>query len=135
MKFQKCISFFLAFSMLFSGLGLAMKVHFCGDEIASISVNANAGDISAEDSCCGANEKYSQCCKDKVVYIEKKTDQALLYAASDNVVAILLFSFWNCPEWFFPNLGQVFPQIRYVFHGNGPPLFKLYSSYIFYDSI
>jgi hypothetical protein len=91
MKFQKITSFFLAFFLFVSNIGLAMNVHYCGDEIASISINSLSNSSDSEEDCCGVVEKTSHCCKDKVVHFEKKTDQATAQLFSFMTHGSLLF--------------------------------------------
>jgi hypothetical protein len=40
MNFKKQISIFLAILLLVSNVGLAFNVHYCGGEIASVSLNS-----------------------------------------------------------------------------------------------
>mgnify|MGYP006152496161 FL=1 len=76
MKLKKCTGLFLAFLLLVSNIGFAFDVHYCGGEIASVSLNTTAA--APEKNCCGTSEKKSSCCKDKVVHFEKKSDDATL---------------------------------------------------------
>ena len=135
MKFQKSMSLFLAFFLFLSNLGLAMNVHYCGDEIASVSLNTSLNSSISEESCCGSVEKQSHCCSDKVVHFEKKTDQATVFTIHMDAIDTAVFEAWR-PIVFVPfSINENENSVGYSFQSNAPPLFKLYSQYIFYDRL
>jgi hypothetical protein len=70
MKLKKCTVLFLAFLLLVSNAGFAFDVHYCGGEIASVSLNTTAS-ATPQKKCCETKEEKSSCCKDKVVHFEK----------------------------------------------------------------
>ena len=78
MKFKKYISVLLAIFILVSNVGLAFKVHYCMDTIASISLQSEFQNTSSEKGCCGVLEKKSSCCKDKVFHYQKKIRKRIL---------------------------------------------------------
>ncbi len=132
MNIKKCTGLFLAFLLLVSNVGLAFNVHYCGGEIASVSVKPIAYQ-KAEKSCCSKKvEKEESCCKDKVVNFQKKSDNTVLK----------VFSI-DSPFYFIIKESQTFvfsseanlksaQATSYFCASNAPPLFKLYSQYIFY---
>ncbi|WP_298221187.1 hypothetical protein [Flavobacterium sp.] len=134
MQFKKQLCLFLAFFVLVSNVGFALNVHYCDDQIASVSFNTSSPS-NIEEDCCGVVEKPSHCCKDKVVLIQKKSDQAIVKS----------FSFeWQ--DMVFPNswifvfatnviLSQKNTVAAYYCDSHAPPLFKLYSQYVFYDQV
>jgi len=131
MNLKKCTGLFLAFLLLVSNIGFAFDVHYCRGKIASVSLNTTVF-VSPEKKCCGASEKKSSCCKDKVVHFEKKSDDA----------TIKIFFF----QIAFPAIIQEFKPIAflsipifksnqitsYYSDANAPPLYQLYQQYIFY---
>ncbi len=133
MKFKKHISLFLAFFLLVSNTGLAFNVHYCGDEIDSISLQSTYSEDNNVDICCGVIEKNSQCCKDKIVQFQKKSDLAIVKLFSTP------FNFYFFAQEFQPITFCVIPILQsnlissYYCDANAPPLFKLYNQYIFYD--
>jgi hypothetical protein len=132
MNFKKHISLFLAFFLLVSNSGMAFNVHFCGDEIASVSLKTDYKSKESEKNCCGINEEKSHCCKDKVIHFEKKSDNTILKAFSLNAVSAFIFEEWR-PIVFSSN--QCFKNSRpasYFCDAHAPPLFKQYHRYIFY---
>lgn len=133
MKFQKITSFFLAFFLFVSNIGLAMNVHYCGDEIASISINSLSNSNDSEEDCCGVVEKTSHCCKDKVVHFEKKTDQATVFTIHIDSATVFVYDSWQPIVFSSFSNNECNSSSEYSFQSNAPPLFKLYSQYIFYD--
>ena len=116
-------------------MGLAMNVHYCGDEIASVSINTNFDSSSSEENCCGSVERQSHCCSDKVVHFEKKTDQATVFTIHMDIVDATVFEAWR-PIAFVPfSINENENSTDYSFQSHAPPLFKLYSQYIFYDRL
>jgi hypothetical protein len=131
MKVKKCTSFLLALLLLISNIGIAFNVHYCGDSIASISLKSESFSIISKKDCCNVVEKTSHCCKNKIVHFEKKSNNSI----------IKVFSF----ELFTPScirtrkpISFVLPSFEksnillYYCDAHAPPLFKLYSQYIFY---
>lgn len=132
MNLKKCTGLFLAFLLLVSNIGFAFDVHYCGGEIASVSLNTSVT-ASPEKKCCGESEKKSSCCKDKVVHFEKKSDNATIK------FFFFQFAFPAVIQEFKPVAFVSIPNfksnkiISYCSDANAPPLFKLYSQYIFYS--
>ena len=132
MNIKKCTSLFLAFLLLVSNVGFAFNVHYCGGEIASVSLKTIASQ-KIEKACCSKKvEKEESCCKDKVVNFQKKSDNTILK----------VFSI-DSPFYFIIKESQTFvfsseeilksaQATSYFCDANAPPLFKLYSQYIFY---
>ena len=132
MKLNKCISLFLAFFILVSNIGLAVNVHYCGDEIATISLNTKFNSPASEENCCGEMEQKSHCCKDKVVHLQKKSDQLLVnaFAFETNIFFVLPS---QKPIIYSPVIGFKTNQTDdYYCDAHAPPLFKLYSQYLLY---
>ncbi|MGC4040375.1 MAG: hypothetical protein QM710_06215 [Flavobacterium sp.] len=130
MVFKKQISILLTFFLLVSNLGLAFNVHYCADEIASISINTAPAE--AVDSCCGVVEKESSCCNDKVIKAEIKSDQIIVKTLTFDAPFILVTDYWK-PQVFIVN--ENFKQqdkVTYYCDANAPPFYLLYSQFTFY---
>lgn len=132
MNIKKCTSLFLAFLLLVCNVGLAFDVHYCGDKLASISLNKTV-EAPPTKTCCGiTSEKKSSCCKDKVVHFEKKSDTATIktflfqFDFPFTLQEFKTVAFFSIPS--FKNK-QI---IAYYSDAHAPPLFKLYHQYIFY---
>lgn len=145
----KCTALLLAFFLMFSNIGLALNVHFCGDEkIASQVVYSKAttevcnhekshynhsqdDDCSLEKSCCGASEDHSDCCKDEFI-TQDNYDVVVTKAYSFSVDAFVplvdsySFEFIEYQE----NIKQDY--FEYSYNSNAPPYYKLYCSLIYY---
>ena len=134
MKFHKQICLFLAFFVLVSNAGFAVTVHDCDDQIASVSFNT-ASPAAIEEDCCGVVEKISHCCKDRIVVLQKKSDQAVVKSFSFEWQELIfpepIFSVFSIAA--IPS--QKNKVAAYYCDSNAPPLFKLYSQYIFYDQV
>ncbi|OXA79883.1 hypothetical protein SAMN05444397_106103 [Flavobacterium aquidurense] len=132
MNIKKCAVLFLAFLLLVSNIGFAFDVHYCGGEIASVSLNTSVA-ATPEKSCCGSTEKKSSCCKDKVVHIEKKSDDATFK------IFFFQIAFPAVIQEYKPIAFLSVPNFKsnqitsYYSDANAPPLFKLYNQYIFYS--
>lgn len=131
MFIKKQIVLVLSFLVLFVNSGMAFTIHFCHDNIASVSINSNGQ--NTEKDCCEAIEKEAKCCKNKEVKLPVKIDQ----------IAAKLFSF--SPDFIF-DLYQWEPSFfkqqtlfkngkitTYFCDANAPPLYLLYSQYTFYS--
>lgn len=132
MKFRKHISLVLAFLILVSNVGMAFNVHYCGTKIASISLNSSLVPSSEKGCCEKIISKKDNCCKNKIVYFQKKSE-------NDS------FKYFSFPAPFFAVIQEIKPVVfnsntnfksientTYYCDANAPPLFKLYSQYIFY---
>ncbi|MDR7208277.1 HYC_CC_PP family protein [Flavobacterium piscis] len=130
MNFKKPTCLFLAFLLLVSNIGFAFNVHYCGGKIASVSLDTTSP--IAEKSCCAKAEKKASCCKDKVIQIEKKSDNATFKIFFFQLAFRVIITEFN-PVVFLsvPNFrnNQI---ISYYYDANSPPLFQLYHQYIFY---
>ncbi len=132
MNIKKCTSLFLAFLLLVSNVGLAFNVHYCGGEIASISVNRIAPQ-QIEKSCCKkTDEKEDSCCKDKVVNFQKKSDNTILKVFSFTSPFYFLIKQFQTIAFASIQESKTVQVNSYFCEANSPPLFKLYHQYIFY---
>ena len=137
MNFKKHISIFLAFLLLVSNVGLSFNVHYCGGELASVSLNSVLPSLQSEKGCCEkkVTSKKDSCCKDKKIVIQKKSDNGI----------VKTFSFQMDYAFVIPETHSfVFATVdnfknnsvlAYYCDANAPPLFKLYSQYLLYDKL
>lgn len=139
MKFKRHISLILAFFLLVSNSGMAFTVHYCGDEIASVSSVFSKEEVCetpvilAEKKCCAEKAKtHKSCCKNKVFNLQDKADDSIIKKASFNLDSPFLIKEWNSIDFSsIPNFKS--SQITsYFCDANAPPFFKLYHQYIFY---
>ena len=129
---NKCASLFLAFLLLVSNVGLAFNVHYCGEQIASVSLNAIASETTEKGCCEKIVTEKDSCCKDKVVNFQKKSDHATIKAFSfDFHFSFVIQQLQKIVFSSNTNFKST-PTAAYFFDANAPPLFKLYRQYIFY---
>lgn len=132
MNFKKHICMILAFFLLVSNIGFAFNVHYCGDEISSISFKTELHSNDIEKNCCGEIEKKSKCCDNKVIHFQKKLETSLFKLFSPTTDFELSNNRWNpITIVLTSNFKLNFPP-TYFCDANAPPFFKLYSQYIFY---
>lgn len=137
MRFKRHISIFLAVLLLVSNAGLAFNVHYCGGEIASVSLNSTLPSVQSEKGCCEkkVTSKKDSCCKDKKIVFQKKTDNGIVKSFS------FQFDYVFVVPDFQPTVFTVAPSFKnnlslaYYCDANAPPLFKLYSQYLLYDKL
>lgn len=132
MNFKKNICSLLAVLLLVSNVGFAFNVHYCGEEIAFVSLKSAFSSNNTEKKCCGIVEKKSHCCKNKVFHFQKKSESSNLNVFTFNSDILFLNQDWK------PILITSTPNFNrnsitsYFCDANAPPFFKLYSQYIFY---
>ncbi len=132
MNFRKYTNVLLVFFLLVSNLGMSFNVHYCENEIASVSVNTATTSHEMEKDCCGVVEKKSKCCHNKIIKSNEKIDQitAKSFSIDSNYNLV-------CNEWkplMFPNAFnfQQKATTSYYCDANAPPFYLLYSQYTFY---
>ncbi len=136
MQLKKHITILLAIFVLVSNSGLAFNVHFCEDKIASITTVFSKEEVCVtpekEETCCAKLQKtHKKCCSDKEVNLKNKTEKVVVKTFIDAD----LFLFNNKNEVLIST--PIFKSIKneictYFFNSNAPPLYLLYSQYIFY---
>ena len=132
MIFKKHISILLALCLLVSNLGLAFNVHYCDDEIASVSISTIPASPEVVDECCGIVEKDLECCNDKVIKAEIKSEQIIVKSLSfDNNFIQVNYDYEPAVFVSEFNLEQN-DGLAYSCDANAPPLYLLYSQYTFY---
>ncbi|MDD2821243.1 MAG: hypothetical protein PHW29_08285 [Flavobacterium sp.] len=131
MNIKKCTSLFLAFLLLVSNVGMAFNVHYCAGEIASVSLESQQ-QIKEKGCCEKIVSKKDSCCKDKVFHFEKKSDNAIVKIFFFELNAPFLIQEWQPVVFSLTANFKITPVATYYCDANAPPLFKLYSQYIFY---
>lgn len=131
MNIKKCTSLFLAFLLLVSNVGMAFNVHYCAGEIASVSLESQH-QIKEKGCCEKIVSKKDSCCKDKIFHFEKKSDNAIVKVFFFELNAPFLIQEWQPVVLSLTANFKITPVATYYCDANAPPLFKLYSQYIFY---
>lgn len=126
---RKCFGILLSLLLLVSQSGMALHVHYCGGEVASVKPVFK---VSDEDGCGGSSAKKKPCCKDKVVKADKKTDTVIkTFSIGFDAFAVPEASVF-IPMPMLSAVASVKNQNFGSVSTNGPPLYLLYSQYIFY---
>lgn len=141
MYFKKHIALLLAFFLLVSNSGVAFNVHFCGDNIAAISSVFSKEEvcvepIQEEKSCCAKVETdHKKCCSDKEVSLDDDSEKIVIKSISFDLNSVFVLTAWKPLLFDEVQLLTTTQNTDYYCDANAPPLFKLYSQFIFYDSI
>jgi hypothetical protein len=136
MNVKKITSLFLVLLLLIPNIGMTINVHYCGDSIASISLDSDFLSVTEPEDCCAIAESAGEdtCCKDKWVHLDKKADEATV-----KIVLSSLFSpFVGVPQqtqlFGFTTKTNFKKAESTPFYVDVPasPLYQLYHQYIFY---
>ena len=138
MIIKKCTSLFLVLLILVSNVGLAFNVHYCGGEIAgissaySIAETTSQPDSFANRGCCAAKAKEGKtCCDTKIIKLKEKAD-VVVKTFSFQLDVPFVVQNWE-PITFVSQTKIFHPQtLSYYCDAHAPPLYQLYSQYIFY---
>ena len=134
MNFKKHISIILASLILLANISLSFSIHYCKDEIASISFQYQNNEpcIEKETACCANETNHDDCCSDKHIQVEKKTDDVLVKTFQLNLQPAVLNATWN------PNFNTTVAELStsndVVYHceSHAPPFYKLYCQLVLY---
>lgn len=146
MKFKKHINLLLALLILVSNTGLAFNVHYCEGKISGITFSYQQEELCVEQkpvetklqkSCCAQTTTHDSCCENSKVEIKKNATENVLIKTFQLDIA----PFIQINEWKSSFVGLVSDKVQknnapeYYCDTNAPPFYKLYSQFIFYDSI
>lgn len=132
MIFKKHLSILLTALLLVSNLGLAINVHYCADEIESITINVAPDSGKVVDECCGIVEEEPGCCNDKIIKAEIKSDQIIVKSLSFDPALHSVIYDWKPKVFISKNPFKQKNNSTYYCEANAPPLYLLYSQYTFY---
>lgn len=135
------MSVFLASMLLFLNLGLGVIAHYCKGELAEISglyslVEDSCemqADLSEKKSCCAEETLIpDSCCKNEVISFEENQPKITEFVSFDFFSPAVITAY----VWQNFKLESVSIQEKnkpeYAFESNAPPLYKLYTQYVFY---
>lgn len=140
MNFKKQTSIFLALFILVVNSSASLVLHFCHDEFSYISLVYQENSIidsTVDDSCCSPQiaeedqQEDSGCCSNQEIKVEKKVDYTIFNPFDFKFQAVIfevVLPIFNSKE-----VISTHPQkVDFYCDANAPPLYKLYSQYIFY---
>jgi hypothetical protein len=131
-KIRKHISILLAMLLLVSNVGLAFNVHYCGDEIASVSLKNPFFNQNPEDDCCGIAEKKSNCCNDRVIKFDKKAQNSIVKTISFEINTPFILQDWKPIVFEKKSVFKKENVTSYTCDANLPPIFMRNCQLIFY---
>jgi hypothetical protein len=114
-------------------MGLSFNVHYCDDEIASVTLNTATNSHEVEEDCCGVVEKSSKCCKNKIIKSTEKSAQVHVKTISLDTEYELVSNEWKTGNYLDELNFQPKESSSYYCDANAPPLYLLYSQYTFYS--
>ena len=134
MNFRKHISIVLASLVLLANLGLSFAVHYCKDEIASVSFQYQEDEPCVEDvkSCCTTADSHDSCCSNKLIKVEKKTDDILVKTFQLDLEQAVFAADWKTNFVAFESENIVSNEVAFYCDSHAPPLYKLYCQLVFY---
>ncbi|MDP5097961.1 MAG: hypothetical protein NWP90_09850 [Flavobacterium sp.] len=134
MNFRKHISILLASLVLLANLGLSFAVHYCKDEIASVSFQYLEDEPCVEDvkSCCAKEDSHDSCCSNKLIKVEKKTDDILVNNFQLDLEPTVFNSDWKPNLVAFETVIATSNEVAFYCDSHAPPLYKLYCQLVFY---
>ena len=118
--------------LLVSNVGLAFNVHYCGDKIASVSIGNPFFNQNAEIDCCGIVEKKSNCCNDKVIKFEKKSDNSVVKIIDFQIDSPFILQDWKPIVFGEKTVFKNCKLTSYTCNANAPPIFMRNCQLIFY---
>ena len=134
MNFRKHISVVLASLVLLANLGLSFAVHYCKDEIASVSFQYQEDKPCVEEvkSCCAKEDSHDSCCSNKLIKVEKKTDNILVKTLQLDIEPAVFIKEWKPNFVAFESENFVSNEVAFYCDSHAPPLYKLYCQFVFY---
>ncbi|HSD13916.1 MAG TPA: hypothetical protein VLB74_04650 [Flavobacterium sp.] len=141
MKINKHISFVLAMLILVSNVGLAFNVHYCGGELAGVSLDYKRYEpcvekkVEKEDACCATSNEHDSCCSNDKIDLKKSiSDEVIVKSFQLDLGAFTFVDTWK-PATFTVVEQEEMKSDEPSFYcdSHAPPLYKLHCQYLFYD--
>ena len=140
MKIKKHIVILLSLLILVSNIGLAFNVHYCEGKISGVSFNYKIEEpcvekkVEVEKPCCAEDNSHKACCKNSKVKIDKTTSENVLVKTFQlDLVTLTGNDYWEPATLFaFEEIITKSENPSFYCDTNAPPLYQLYSQYIFY---
>ena len=134
MKLKKHISLLLAFIVFSANIGYSFTVHYCNDMIASVALTSNFDEPCAknEASCCAVEASHDDCCSNKIIKLEKNSDDFLTKSLKFETTNAVLNAF---PTFEFATKNVLISSNEnpaFYCESNAPPLYKLYCQLVLY---
>ena len=92
-KMKKISTLLLMFCYLVPAIGLSVKQHYCGGELASVSILFN----DSPSCSCGKKPMKKDCCKDKITVLKLKDTQNSTKKITSSFAQNFKFLVQSCP--------------------------------------
>lgn len=146
MKVRMYINMLLALLLLVSNTGLAFNVHYCEGKISGISFNYQTAEpcldekpceVKVDKSCCAVADTHDSCCENSKVDIKKTTTENILIKSLQlDLPVFLVVESWRPVFNTSVTTEKKWSDApAFYWDTHAPPLYKLYSQYLFYDAI
>jgi hypothetical protein len=135
MQCRKKISLFLASLILLANLGLTLSLHYCHDEIASISFQLQNEDPCVshdQDSCCAQVKSHNSCCSNKVIKVSEKADTIEFKTPQFSFEGWVVTTISSPILVHSCNESTTDSFLNFYCEANPPPLYKLHCQFVFY---
>ncbi len=143
MKRYRHISMVLAALVLFANMGLALNVHYCHDNITSLSfsytpaenasISSDKQDAESSRACCKkAVQSGKKCCKDHVLKVKDTPEKAIVKSFQLELGFFYLVQGWRPSVLTRTHVAIKKDTPSFYCPGNGPPRYKLYCQYVLY---
>lgn len=118
--------------ILFSNLGLAFNVHYCHDEIASVSIDYSIQNDDNSNCCCVKKNVQKKCCSDTTIKTDNKSDNFVVKQVDFDLQQFIITQQFE--NNFQTQIVSIQRQnlIENYSEANSPPLYKLYCQFVLY---
>lgn len=135
----------MSFFLLFSNIGLAINIHYCGSAIEKVSLGFPLKEMidhclshqSEETQCCGNNlpttnvRSSKKCCTD--ASLKQSADQLVVKTIKVHCDVFVPLVFESPFLTQYPAIKEVkAEEVAFYCESNAPPLYKLYHQYLLY---
>ncbi|MGV3461260.1 MAG: HYC_CC_PP family protein [Flavobacterium sp.] len=138
MKLRSYISTLLSIFILASNIGLALNVHYCHGQVSDISLAYRTEECAKihakkKDACCAVKaDEHKGCCKNDVVKLQDKSDNIIVKSIQLDFAPMAEMAVWKPAVFSFEAPAVKADAPSFYCESHAPPLYKLYSQYIFY---
>ncbi|MDO5607982.1 MAG: hypothetical protein Q4G08_05940 [Capnocytophaga sp.] len=124
----------LALCLLFSNSGLALTLHYCKENIQSVSLafSAESKAESPVKECCQSDNGHKECCDDKSVETSAADSKAIVKTFDFSSVAVLSEAFCATFTPFIIVADNPKSSPATYAETHAPPLYKLYCQWVLY---
>jgi len=138
MKLRSYISAILSIFILASNIGLALNVHYCHGQVSDVSLAYRTEECAVihakkKQTCCATKaESHKKCCENDVVKLQDKSDNIIVKSIQLDIAPMAEMAVWKPSSFNIEVQAVKSDSPSFYCESHAPPLYKLYSQYIFY---